>query len=180
MNVIVALPKLENAKSIRNLLMKYGFSVAGVATSGARTLSFAHELNDCIIISGYQLADMIYEELWESMPEYARMLLLTSKDVAADCGAKGIVYMEMPFRSNDLIDQVNEMADQMELERRRRRSRPKVRSKQEVELIQTAKQMLQLQREMTEEEAHHYLQKCSMENGTNLVETAQMVLSIYA
>ena len=31
---------------------------------------------------------------------------------------------------------------------------------------------------MTEEEAHRYIQKCSMDSGTNLIETAQMVLSI--
>ncbi len=33
---------------------------------------------------------------------------------------------------------------------------------------------------MSEEEAHKYLQKCSMDSGTNLVETAGMVLSIMA
>ena len=31
---------------------------------------------------------------------------------------------------------------------------------------------------MDENEAHRYLQKCSMENGSNLVETAQMVISL--
>lgn len=31
---------------------------------------------------------------------------------------------------------------------------------------------------MTEEEAHRYIQKCSMDSGTNLVETSQMVLSV--
>ena len=31
---------------------------------------------------------------------------------------------------------------------------------------------------MSEEEAHRYLQKCSMESGTNMVETAHMVLTI--
>ena len=31
---------------------------------------------------------------------------------------------------------------------------------------------------MTEEEAHRYIQKCSMDSGTNLVETAQMVLTL--
>mgnify|MGYP002644219349 CR=1 FL=1 len=30
----------------------------------------------------------------------------------------------------------------------------------------------------TEEEAHKYLQKCSMDNGTNMVETAQMILTL--
>ena len=31
---------------------------------------------------------------------------------------------------------------------------------------------------MTEEEAHRYLQKASMDSGTNMLETAQMVLTI--
>ena len=31
---------------------------------------------------------------------------------------------------------------------------------------------------MSETEAHRYLQKCSMDNGTNLIETAQMVISL--
>jgi response regulator NasT len=31
---------------------------------------------------------------------------------------------------------------------------------------------------MTEEEAHRYIQKRSMDNGTGMVETAQMILSL--
>ena len=31
---------------------------------------------------------------------------------------------------------------------------------------------------MTEEEAHRYLQKTSMDSGTNMVETAQMILML--
>ena len=31
---------------------------------------------------------------------------------------------------------------------------------------------------MTEEEAHRYIQKCSMDSGTNMLETAQMVISL--
>ena len=31
---------------------------------------------------------------------------------------------------------------------------------------------------LSEEEAHRYLQKRSMENGTGLVETAQMIVSL--
>ena len=31
---------------------------------------------------------------------------------------------------------------------------------------------------MTEEEAHRYIQKCSMDSGTNMYETAQMVISL--
>ena len=30
--------------------------------------------------------------------------------------------------------------------------------------------------QMTESEAHRYIQKCSMDSGTNLVETSQMII----
>lgn len=44
--------------------------------------------------------------------------------------------------------------------------------------ILEAKQLLMERNHMTEEEAHRYLQKTSMDSGTNLVETAQMLLTL--
>ena len=46
------------------------------------------------------------------------------------------------------------------------------------ELIAKAKEVLMERNHMEEEEAHRYLQKCSMESGTGLVESAQMVLTL--
>lgn len=178
-NVIVAFPKIEDARGIRNLLTKYGFSVSGVHTSGAKALTRAYELGGCIIVSGYQLADMIYEELWESMPDHSKMLLLTGKDVWADCNEKGILYLAMPFKSKEFIDTVNMLAEQIQYGRRKKRGGPKTRSRQEQEILNEAKAVLRERNHMTEEEAHRYLQKCSMESGTDMVETAQMVLRIY-
>ena len=45
-------------------------------------------------------------------------------------------------------------------------------------MIAEAKALLMERNNMTEEEAHRYLQKNSMDSGTNIVETAEMVLSI--
>ena len=41
-----------------------------------------------------------------------------------------------------------------------------------------AKAVLMQRNHLTEEEAHRYIQKCSMDNGTNMVETAQMILML--
>lgn len=46
------------------------------------------------------------------------------------------------------------------------------------EVIAKAKRLLMDRNHMSEEEAHRYLQKCSMESGTNMAETAEMVLSV--
>ena len=45
-------------------------------------------------------------------------------------------------------------------------------------MIDQAKSLLMERNNMTEEEAHRYIQKCSMDSGTNLIETAQMVISL--
>ena len=62
--------------------------------------------------------------------------------------------------------------------RRKLRSRPRERSKEEQDLINEAKALLMDRNNMTESEAHRYIQKCSMDSGTNLVETAQMIISL--
>ena len=58
-NIIVAFGKIEDAKSIKNVLVKNGFSVAAVCTSGAQALSYVDEFHDGIVICGYKLVDMI-------------------------------------------------------------------------------------------------------------------------
>ena len=45
-------------------------------------------------------------------------------------------------------------------------------------VIAQAKALLMERSRMSEEEAHRYLQKSSMDSGTNMLETAQMVLTI--
>ena len=70
----------------------------------------------------------------------------------------------------------------MQRERSRRRKKekqkPKPRSKEERAVIENAKALLMERNHMTESEAHRYIQKCSMDRGTNLVETAQMILAL--
>ena len=54
----------------------------------------------------------------------------------------------------------------------------KNRTEEEKKILWEAKAVLMERNHMTEEEAHRYIQKCSMDSGTNLVETAQMVLTL--
>ena len=44
--------------------------------------------------------------------------------------------------------------------------------------MRKAKELLMARNSFTEEEAHKYIQKRSMGNGTGLVEVAQMILSL--
>lgn len=50
--------------------------------------------------------------------------------------------------------------------------------RQDLAILKQAKEILMSRNHMSENEAHRYLQTCSMENGSNLIETAQMVISL--
>lgn len=46
------------------------------------------------------------------------------------------------------------------------------------QIVSRAKERLMDKKGMSEEEAHRYLQKCSMESGNSMTETAQMLLKM--
>lgn len=177
-NIIVVLPKLEDAKNIKNILVRSGFAVTGICTTGAQTISQADGLNDGIVICSYKLLDMVYSELRECMPKGFEMLLMASRQMISECYNNDIVCLSMPLKVNDLINTVSMLTEGIERRRRRRRQAPRVRSEKEEGLLKEAKELLMFRNHMTEEEAHRYLQKCSMDSGTGMVETAQMVLSM--
>ena len=106
------------------------------------------------------------------------MLLMASQNLISECYGNDIVCLSMPLKVNDLINTVSMMAEGIERRRRKRREQPKHRKPEEEALIREAKELLMVRNHMTEEEAHRYLQKCSMDSGTNLVETCQMVLTM--
>ena len=165
-NIVIAFPKKEVANSIKKILAQSGYTVTAVANTGASALSSMNGLNMGIIICGYRFSDMMYSEIYEYMPKEFQMLLIAS--------AAGIMEKNV-----DNLLQTVEMMDYTITRRRKKlRQRPKVRSKEDQEMLSSAKSVLMERNGFSEEEAHRYIQKRSMDNGTGLVETAQMILSL--
>ena len=177
-NVVVVFPKTEDARSIRNLLVRNGYKVNAVCSSGAQALAAADELGSGVIVCGYRYPDMIYKELYENLTTSFEMLLIASPRVIAEGIAEGVISVSMPLKINDLINSLEMVADRLERQRRKRRLAPLQRSEKDRKLIQEAKALLMDRNHMTEEQAHRYLQKTSMDNGTNLVETAEMIFAL--
>lgn len=179
-NMIVVLPKIEDGKNVRNLLVRNGFKVTGVCTTGTQAISQADELNDGIVICSYKMTDMLYSELYELLPAGFEMLLMASRRYLSECLDNDIVCLEMPLKTHDLLSTVGMMAENIERRRRKQKAKPKERNMEEAAIIKEAKRLLMERNNMTEEEAHRYIQKCSMDSSTNMVETAQMVLAMKA
>ncbi len=177
-NIIVAFSKPEDGRNIKSILNRNGFQVAAVCTSGAQAISAADELTGGIVVSGYRFEDMMYDELRQDLPQTVDMLVIASPSLLNGQAPPGVICLTKPLKVHDLLSTLEMMVQAQERVRRRLRSRPRERSAQEQSVIREAKELLMDRNGMTESEAHRYIQKCSMDSATNLVETAQMIISL--
>lgn len=177
-NIIVAFPKLENGKSIKSILVKNGFSVHAVCNTGAQVLQHADMLEDGIVVCAGRLPDMMYMQLRDYLPLCFQMLVMASANTWEEGTAEHVVCLTMPLKVHELLSTVEMMSYAQIRWHKKKRSHPKERSEEEKQTIHKAKEILMARNNMTEEEAHRYMQKCSMDSGTSLAETAQMILSM--
>lgn len=175
--IIVAFPKMEDAKSIRNILVRHGFNVIAVCTTGSQAINYADTLNDGIVVCGYKLSDMLYSDLRQDLPSRIDLLLVASQHLWSECTDNDIVCLSMPIKVYDLVNTAEMMQTAIARKRKKLKLKPRQRSPEEQKIIASAKALLMERNNMTEEEAHRYIQKTSMDSGTSMVETAQMVFS---
>lgn len=178
-NIIVALPKIEDAKKIRNILNRHDFQVSAVCTLGAVVLQKTEQMQSGLVICGSRLLDMHYTQLLECLPPFFDILLIGSAHTLEENGHKEIVALETPVKVFELVNTVRMILENQERKRRKKKAGPKPRSGADGELIQKAKHLLMERNHLSEPEAYRYIQKSSMDTGTNLAETAQMILMLY-
>lgn len=179
-NVVVAFAKDTDAVNFKNILVRRGFNVAAVCNSGAQALSAMEDLGNGVIVCGYRLGDMICEELASDLPSYFQMLLVASPSKLETIDlSDNVISLQTPLQTDVLVSTLNMMLDGVSKKRRKyKEGIKKERTDKEKETIRKAKELLMERHHMTEPEAHHYLQKCSMDSGTGIVEAAEMLISL--
>ncbi|MFG6348607.1 MAG: ANTAR domain-containing protein [Lachnospiraceae bacterium] len=175
--IIVAFPKLEDAKKLRKLLIRNGYDASVVCDSGAQIASAANHLDGGVVICGYKFKDMHYSEINNYLPKGFQMLLLASPAKLADCDSS-IMCLAMPFRVQDLLDTLETMMIQYNRWRKKQKNQRKERPENDKKVITAAKELLMERNNMTESEAHRYIQKISMDSAVNMAETAQMIIEL--
>ena len=136
------------------------------------------DLDGGLLICSYKLIDMVYSDLLAMLPPGFEMLLMASQRQIQECYGNNLVCLSMPLKSDDLIASVRMILENRVRQRRKKKEQPRERSEDEKRIIENAKDLLISRNHMTEEEAHRYLQRTSMENGTSMKETAEMVLTL--
>lgn len=177
-SIIIAFPKKEIAQNIKRILAQSGYSVAAVCPTGAAALASMSQLDEGILVCGFRFVDMMYSELYAYMPESFQMLLVASAENVMERDVDNLICVSTPLKVHELLETIEMMEYQNSRRKKKKKRQPKERSDEERQIIEDAKRLLMNRNSFSEEEAHRYIQKRSMDNGTSLIETAQMVLSL--
>lgn len=174
--VVIVLQKLEDSKKIQKILMNHGYTGVFTCATAALAIQEIGNHSHGLVISGYRLSDMYYLDLKESLPQNFELLLIGPPNVVSEAGA-GELSLTTPLKVFDLVNTVQMILGQIEW-RIKKEKKKKVRTEQDEMYIRNAKYLLMERNHLTEEEAFRYIQKSSMNNSTNMVETAQMILTL--
>lgn len=178
-HIFVLFPKQEQARSIRNLLVRNGFEVTAACVTGAQIMQRAESLEDGLIVCGYKFADMVCSELREYLPDGFRMIVLAPQASLDFLDIRGMEYLPMPLKPPLLMEKVREMADALCSAQKKKQHRPRQRTREELEIIEETKELLMKNNRISEQEAHEYIQRGSMNSGVGLIEMAKMIRDSY-
>lgn len=177
-SIILAFSKAEEAKKIKEILLRYGYSDVRTVSTASAALQEAGRLSCGIVITKVRLPDMYYTELADCLPRYFEVLLLDTRQNVSSRREAGLVAVTMPLKAVEFVDTVRMMLENLDRQLDRKKEKRPKRTEREENYIKNAKYVLMERNHMTEEEAFRYIQKSSMDSGRNMVETAQMILTL--
>ena len=175
--IILAFSSNRMCEQVMHLLHTGGYTDLAVCHSGAEVLRIARTQDSSIVISSYRLPDVTAHELFELGGGQIHPLVLLTPAQSDWMAYEDIFYLPSPIHRGDLLSSVKMMESLFF--GMRGRSEPQDGAKRptdEKALINEAKERLMARHHMTEQAAHRFIQKRSMDNKMKMVDTARLIL----
>jgi hypothetical protein len=170
--LVLAFGSDEIIARVSEMLASSALAPRSCHRSGAEAVRAVRFMGGGTVVCGVKLPDMTAAQLHADLDGMARMLVI-GKSVELNMYAAADAFrLALPINRYDLGASVR-MLLQLEEMDHRRKSGP---TAEDVRLIARAKALLRAKFNMTEPEAHRYLQKRSMDAGMRMAETAAMLL----
>ena len=164
--IIIAYPVRDTAHKLRTMFEREGMYVSHVCALGSSALSIAQELREGIIVCPEMLSDMSASNIAEHLPPGFDVVALSHAQ--SDSITSNLVYLPLPVNREELIDTLSMLS--------RSYCGFTQRSKDDSEIISRAKSIIMKCKNMTELQAHKYLQRQSMCNGKSLTALAKEII----
>lgn len=173
-SIVLAFMKEEISQKIKKILDSSGIPVNGICSSKAELMRYIANLGSGIIITGFRLPDATAEEIHIDLPEsFSIMVIATAEQT--DYMNKDIFTLTLPIKGVELASSVNFLLKSRQTHTKQVNA--KKRKEEEKKIIAQAKLVLMERHRMTEEQAHRFIQKHSMDAGVKMIDTARLILS---
>lgn len=147
------------------------FSVEAICGTGMEILSRVDRTYRGAVLCGSSLYDMSAEELHDSLPKGAVMVLLAGEGELQGLSCSNAIKVPAPATEESLLEAIRE-AQRLSGER----TAVPQRSDADKQLITEAKELLMARKGLPEQEAYRLIQRTSMNSGFKMVHTAQGIL----
>ncbi len=174
--IVIAFESETNRARIRSMLESEGLTVRKSCRSGAEAIRAMKKMGSGIVVCGYRLGDMTASDLAYDLHHTAMVLAIAPASQMLLCENEDLFKLTAPVTRSDLLASVRIL---IQMEERHYRLMLPHRSGEEEQTVKQAKELLMTKNFMTEEEAHRFLQKKSMDTGSKMVDTARMIIGTY-
>lgn len=172
--VIVAFESDKTCARIKDILESSGVAACILCRSAAEVKRTVGKQQVTTVICGFKFSDESAEELFNDLPLSCSMLLIAIQSQLDLCENDEICKLSSPISRSDLVSSVRML---LQMGHRLEKYVKPRRTEEETALIRQAKEVLMDRHSMTEEQAHRFLQKQSMDSGAKLTDTARLVLN---
>lgn len=170
--VVLAFEGEKTTGRVRELLENSGITCL-VCHSAAEVKRLVNKQRIPVVVCGYKLRDETAESLSADVPITCSVLALAPQDLLDLIDSDSVYKLAAPVSRSDLLASVRMLTQTGH--RMEKYTHPR-HSELETQRIEKAKALLMDRNGMTEAQAHRFLQKKSMDSGTKLPQTAQMIL----
>lgn len=178
-NIIIGFTDRSKGEVIKDIVSSNGFYNVDVCVSGDEILRIADYSAGGIVICGYKIGSQLYSDVYEMLSDDFDMLVLLSRNQADFIDNEDIFSLVLPVSKVDLIKTVNMILSfgNDSVPGREKAQASKVeRSSSDKLIIERAKLYLMNKYKLSEDSAHRFLQKNSMNKGLKMVEMAKIIL----
>lgn len=170
--VIIAYPSEKLALQLKRTLTACGFSVLAVYAKGSSVLNNADLFGEGVVVCPSILPDMPANHLADTLPPSFDVVALSAAADACRLGGN-LTVLALPLNKNEFLSFMTSLCAQSACYAPSRR---KTREPEEKELLEKAKQLFMRTKNMSESQAHRYLQRSAMNRGIKITEFARRVL----
>jgi len=174
--IVVAFTGEELRRKTLRLLAAEGKEASAVCASGTEVIRMVRQMGSAVVICGFQLRDMTADALAGDLRGLAAVMVVAKAPQLELCGGENLFKLPVPASRSEFFATLALMLDFETAHLCHPASR---RREEEQRLIRQAKELLMDINRMTEEEAHRFLQRRSMERGVKLAESARWVVDSY-